>query len=134
MLVKTEVARKARHSRALKAIFRCQCRQSYAALERALAAARCPWFGVNLDPVSILRDSLNIDEIFARLGPSIRHVRARDAVVGADKRTKPASVGRGDTKWDHLLSNLEGSGYHGWITFDPTELADRSAAAISGLK
>jgi len=107
---------------------------SFAALERALSAARCPWFGINLDPVSILRDSLDMDEIFARLGPSIRHVRARDAVVGADKRTKPASVGRGDTKWDHLLSNLEGAGYHGWITFDPTELADRSAAAVSGLK
>jgi sugar phosphate isomerase/epimerase len=107
---------------------------SFAAIERALAAARCPWFGVNLDPVSILRDGMNMDEVFARLGSLVRHVRARDAVVGADKRTKPASVGRGDTKWDHLLSNLEGAGYHSWITFDPTELADRAGAAISGLK
>jgi hypothetical protein len=107
---------------------------SFAALERTLSAARCPWFGVNLDPVSILRDSFDMDEVFARLGPLIRHVRARDAVAGADKRTKPASVGRGDTKWDHLLSNLEGSGYNGWITFDPTELADRPAAAVAGLK
>ncbi len=107
---------------------------SFAALDRALTAARCPWFGVNLDPVSMLRDSLSMDEIFALQGTNIRHVRARDAAVGADKRTKPASVGRGDTKWDHLLSNLEESGYHSWITFDPTELADRSAAAVAGIK
>jgi sugar phosphate isomerase/epimerase len=107
---------------------------SLAALERALAAARCPWFGVNLDPVSILRDNLNMDEVFARLGPSIHHVRARDAVVGADHRTKPASVGRGDTKWDQLLSNLQACGYQGWITLDPTELPDRATAAVSGLK
>jgi sugar phosphate isomerase/epimerase len=107
---------------------------SCAALERSLQGARCPWFGVNLDPVSILRDNWDCDEVFVRLGPLIRHVRARDAVVGADKRTKPASVGRGDSKWDHLLSNLEGADYHSWITFDPTELADRPAAAIAGLK
>jgi len=107
---------------------------SFAALERSLQAARCPWFGVNLDPVSILRDTWDCDEVFARLGPLIRHVRARDAVAGADKRTKPASVGRGDTKWDHLLGDLEGADYHSWITFDPTELPDRTAAAIAGLK
>jgi sugar phosphate isomerase/epimerase len=107
---------------------------SFAAIERALGTARCPWFGVNLDPVAVLRDTWDMDEVFARLGPLIRHVRARDAVAGADRRTKPASVGRGDTKWDHLLSNLEGSAYRGWITFDPNELPDRPAAAIAGLK
>jgi sugar phosphate isomerase/epimerase len=107
---------------------------SFAALERALAAARCPWFGIDLDPVAILRDAWDIDEIFSRLGPLIRHVRARDAVCGADRRTKPASIGRGDTKWDHLLSNLDGAAYHGWLTLDPTELTDRIAAATAGLK
>jgi sugar phosphate isomerase/epimerase len=107
---------------------------SFAALERSLQAARCPWFGVNLDPVSILRDNWDCDEVFARLGPLIRHVRARDAVVGADKRTKPAAVGRGDSKWDHLLSNLDGADYHSWITLDPTELTDRPGAAVAGLK
>ena len=107
---------------------------SFAAVERALQAARCPWFALNLDPVSILRDDWDMDEVFARLGPNIRHVRARDAVLGADRRTKPASVGRGDTKWDHLLSNLEGADYRGWITFDSTELADRVSAAVAGLK
>jgi sugar phosphate isomerase/epimerase len=107
---------------------------SFAAIERALDAARCPWFGVNLDPAAVLRDRWDLDEVFVHVGHLIRHVRARDAVAGADRRTKPASVGRGDTKWDHLLSNLEGSNYHGWLTFDPTELADRPAAAIAGLK
>ena len=107
---------------------------SFAAIERALTAARCPWFGVNLDPAAILRDQWNLDEVFARVGPLIRHVRARDAVAGADRRTKPASVGRGDTKWDHLLSNLDGAAYHGWLTFDPNDLADRTTAAIAGLK
>jgi sugar phosphate isomerase/epimerase len=107
---------------------------SFAALERSLQAARCPWFGVNLDPVSILRDSWDCDQVFAQLGHLIRHVRARDAVVGTDRRTKPASVGRGDSKWDHLLANLQGADYHSWITFDPTELADRAVAAVAGLK
>jgi sugar phosphate isomerase/epimerase len=107
---------------------------SFAALQRSLQAARCPWFGINLDPVSILRDNWDCDQVFAELGPLIRHVRARDAVVGADRRTKPASVGRGDSKWDRLLSNLSGADYHSWITFDSTELADRQAAAVAGMK
>ncbi len=107
---------------------------SLAALDRALAAARCPWFGVDLDPVSILRDAWDLDEAFSRLGPLVRHVRARDAVRGTDRRTKPAVIGRGDTAWDHLLSNLDGAAYHGWLTLDPADLADRPAAAASGLK
>jgi hypothetical protein len=107
---------------------------SFASLERALAAVRCPWFGVNLDPVSLLRDEWAMDEVFSRLGPSIRHVRGREAVAGADKRTKPASIGRGDTKWDHLLDNLKHLDYRGWISLDPTELADRRSAAVAGLK
>ena len=107
---------------------------SLAALERTLAAARCPWFGVDLDPVSILRDAWDADEAFSRLGPLVRHVRGRDAVKGTDRRTKPAVIGRGDTAWDHLLSNLDGAGYHGWLTLDPADLPDRPAAAASGLK
>jgi sugar phosphate isomerase/epimerase len=107
---------------------------SVAALNRALLAARCPWFGVDLDPVAILRDAWHIDEIFSRLGPLIRHVRGRDAVRGADRRTKPATIGRGDTQWDQLLSNLDAAGYHGWITIDPMEIDGRPAAAVSGRK
>ncbi len=107
---------------------------SLAALDRALSAARCPWFGVDLDPVSILRDAWDVDETFSRLGPLVRHVRARDAVKGTDRRTKPAPLGRGDTAWDHLLANLDGADYHGWLTLDPAELPDRPAAATAGLR
>ena len=107
---------------------------SLAALDRSLRAARCPWFGVDLDPVSILRDAWDVDQTFSRLGHHVRHVRGRDAVAGADRRTKPAPIGRGDTKWDHLLADLDGADYQGWVTLDPSDLPDRTAAAGSGLK
>jgi sugar phosphate isomerase/epimerase len=101
------------------------------AAERALRVADCPWFGVDLDPASVLADTWELDEVFSRLGSFVRHVRGRDAVGGAGGRTKPAVVGRGDTDWTHLLSNLDGAGYAGWITIDPLELPDRAAAAAA---
>jgi sugar phosphate isomerase/epimerase len=107
---------------------------SYAALDRALRAADCPWFGVDLDPVAVLRDRWPIDDIFARLGPLVRHVRARDAVVGQDKRTKPAPVGAGSTNWEQLLTLLDEAAYQGWLAIDPTELPDRAAAARTAIK
>ena len=106
---------------------------SFAALERALAAVRCPWFGVELDPVAILRDRWTSDEIFSRLGPLLRHVRARDAVVGSDRRTRPAEIGRGSVTWNELIVSLDDAGYRGWLTVDPIELPDRRAAAEAGL-
>jgi sugar phosphate isomerase/epimerase len=105
----------------------------FAALERAIAKAACPWFGVDLDPVALLRDEWLSDDVFSRLGPLIRHVRARDATKGAGGRTSPAVIGKGSANWDELLSNLDASGYHGWITIDPMELVDRLAAARNGL-
>lgn len=107
---------------------------SFAALERALRAADCPYFGVDLDPLAILRDVWDIDEVFSRLAPLIRHVRGRDAIAGADRRTKPAAVGTGGTDWGQLLSLLDEAGYHGWITLDPVELPDRVAGAVTGRK
>jgi sugar phosphate isomerase/epimerase len=107
---------------------------SYASVERALGAARCPYFGVDLDPAAVLRDGWDLDEVFSRLGPDVRHVRGRDAVAGPDRRTKPAVIGRGDTKWDHLLSNLDAAGYHGPITVDPLEFPDRAGAAVAAVK
>jgi sugar phosphate isomerase/epimerase len=107
---------------------------SYAALDRAIRAADCPWFGVDLDPVAVLRDRWSIDDVFARLGPLTRHVRGRDAVVGQDKRTKPAPVGRGSTNWEQLLTLLDEAAYQGWIAIDPTELPDRPAAAREAVK
>jgi len=104
---------------------------SFSALERALKAADCPWFGVDLDPVAILRDAWSMDEVFSRLGATIKHVRARDALVGADRRTQAATVGRGSVNWGQLLSALHEGGYQGWMTVDPMELPDRVAAAAA---
>ena len=106
---------------------------SMAALARALRSADCPWFGIDLDPVAILRDAWHADEIFSRLGGQTRHVRVRDAVRGASGRTRPAIVGQGSTNWPELLARLDDSEYHGWLSIDPTELPDRPAAAIAAL-
>ena len=106
---------------------------SFAAVERALRAAGCPWFGVDLDPVALLRDEWEADEVFSRLGDLVRHVRVRDAVGGAGGRTRPAVVGKGDTVWPELLARLHDADYHGWLTVDPTEHPDRPAAATAAL-
>ncbi len=107
---------------------------SLRALVHAVRGPGCPWFGVDLDPVAILRDSLANDEAFDLLGDLVRHVRGRDANSGAERRTKPQPIGRGDVKWDELLRDLDAGGYHGFITIDPNELADRVGAAVQGLK
>jgi sugar phosphate isomerase/epimerase len=107
---------------------------SFAALERALSAARCPWFGIDLDPVAILRDEWNMHEFFSRLGNLVRHIRARDAITGADRRTKPMPIGNGNVKWGQLFSDLDGASFNGWLTLDPMDLSDRIAAAHTGLK
>ena len=106
---------------------------SFASLEAALRNADCPWFGVDLDPVAVLRDAWDLDEVFSRLGPLVRHVRVRDALVGADRRTRPAPVGHGSTNWEHFLSNLDAAGYRGWLTIDPIELPDRLSGAMTAL-
>ena len=106
---------------------------SLAALERALRKADCPWFGVELDPVAILRDRWGTDEVFTRLGPQVRLVRARDASVGHDRRTRPAAIGQGDVDWSQLVALLDEAGYSGWLAVDPLELPDRIAGAREGL-
>jgi sugar phosphate isomerase/epimerase len=106
---------------------------SLAALERALRKADCPWFGVELDPVAILRDRWGTDEVFGRLGAQVRLVRARDAAVGHDRRTKPMAIDGGDVDWAQLLALLDEAGFGGWMVVDPLELADRAAGARAGL-
>ena len=105
---------------------------SFAALNAALHRSACPWFGIDLDPVAMLRDEWPDDEIFSRLGAKIRHVRGRDAVAGAQRRTQSAIVGRGDTQWPALLANLDAAGFNGWLTLDPVDMVDRPAAARDG--
>lgn len=98
---------------------------SLPALHRAVTSAGCPWFGVDLDPVAVLRDTWDLDETFARFAGQISHVRARDAILGSMGRTKAAVVGSGEVPWDHLRANLDAAGYKGWVTIDPVDLADR---------
>lgn len=107
---------------------------SLASLHEALRRAACPWFGVDLDPVALLQDEWEPDEFLSRLGHLIRHVRGRDAVGGAGRRTKPAIVGQGSVPWESILASLDAAGYQGWITLDPVELPDRARAAVGGLK
>jgi sugar phosphate isomerase/epimerase len=107
---------------------------SFAALENAILSARCPWFCVDLDTSGMLADAWDADEIFSRLGPLIRHVRARDAVRGSDRRTKPALIGQGNVDWSAMISRLDHAGFQGWITIDPTGLPDGIRAASAGLK
>ena len=106
----------------------------FSALERAMLKAACPWFGVDLDPVDVLRDEWSASEVFDRLGVFVRHVRARDAVKGTGQRTQPAIVGQGSSNWAELSQLLDDAGYHGWITLDPVEIPDRAAAMTQGLK
>jgi sugar phosphate isomerase/epimerase len=106
---------------------------SFAALDRALRAADCPWFGVDLDAVAVLRDDWGVDEVFSRLGPLVRSVRARDASVGHDHRTKPAVIGHGDVDWAQWLALLDEAGYAGWLGVDPLELSDRVAGGREAL-
>ena len=105
---------------------------SFAAIERALKAAACPWFGLDIDPASVLRDEWTMDEIFSRFGDVVRHVRARDA-LGAHARTKPATIGQGSVNWEEFFTNLDAAAYRGWVTIDPIELTDRTSAAETGL-
>jgi len=102
---------------------------SFAAVDRAIRAADCPWIGLDFDPSLALRDDWALDEIFSRVGSWIRHVRARDAIAGTDRRTRPAVVGQGSVDWSAVLGNLDSADYRGWITVDPTDLVNRSAAA-----
>jgi sugar phosphate isomerase/epimerase len=104
---------------------------SFASLHHVLVTAGCPWFGVDLDPVAVLRDAWDSDEVFSSLGAMIRHVRARDALVGTDRRTRPAVVGQGGVDWGRFTGSLEEAGYHGPLTVDATELPDRLAAAMA---
>ena len=106
---------------------------AFAAIDRAMKSVACPWFGIDLDPVAMLIDEWNEDEIFSRIGGLIRHVRGRDAIAGADRRAKPVAIGNGSVDWRRLFGGLEGAGYRGWITIDSMDLPNRSAAAVAGL-
>lgn len=102
---------------------------SLASLQRLLELSSCPWFGWNLDPVSVLRDAWDLEKALDVLGHCLRHVRGRDAVRGNAGRTQPAAIGAGGTDWRQLLGLLDAGAFHGWITVDSIDLPDRSGQA-----
>ncbi|MCC7349036.1 MAG: sugar phosphate isomerase/epimerase [Phycisphaerales bacterium] len=104
----------------------------FAALIHVIRAVDCPWFGIDLDPVALLPDDWDIDQLFSVAGSLIQHVRARDALLGDRHRTRLVPVGTGNVDWPHLLSNLHHADYRGSITLDPASLADPLAAASAG--
>ncbi len=107
---------------------------SFASLGRAIAQAACPWFGVDLDPVSVLRDRWDLEHVLDAVGGLLRHVRGRDAVKGTDRRTQPAAMGKGSTNWKEMLALLSQGGYGGWITVDTMDLQGRAAEAVRARK
>ncbi|MFT3787065.1 MAG: sugar phosphate isomerase/epimerase family protein [Tepidisphaeraceae bacterium] len=105
---------------------------SHASIDRALKAVRCPWFGVDLDPVALLADEMPVDEVFARIGPLVRHVRGRDAVRGLGNRVQTTLLGEGKVDWTGLRALLDDAGYAGPITVDPSDLPNTAIAASLG--
>lgn len=101
----------------------------FASLERMLEGARCPWFGVDLDPVSVLREDDSFESVLDVVGPMLRHVRVRDAIRGSGGRTQPAEIGEGSTNWRELLSLLDSGSFGGWLAVDTVDLPSRVAAA-----
>jgi sugar phosphate isomerase/epimerase len=106
---------------------------SYISLNTAIRSVTCSWFGVDLDPVAMLKDHWDPDQIFSAIGGLIRHVRVRDAVIGDGSRSVPAPVGRGQVEWAELLAALDESNYPGPLTVDSTGLQNMSAAAALAL-
>ena len=100
-----------------------------ASLHRAVSTAACPWIGIDLDPVAILRDRWDLAKVISEAGSLLLHIRGRDALKGSGGRTQPTAVGRGTTDWQHLLDLLDEGAFRGWISVDTLDLADRVAHA-----
>lgn len=98
-------------------------------LHRAVSTAACPWIGIDLDPVAILRDRWDLTKVISEAGSLLLHIRGRDALKGSGGRTQPTAVGRGTTDWQHLLDLLDEGAFRGWISIDTLDLPDRVAHA-----
>jgi sugar phosphate isomerase/epimerase len=104
-----------------------------ASIHRAMDAARCPLFFLDLDPVAVLRDEWDLEQTLAGFAGRIAHVRARDARKGTQSRTQPVPLGQGDARVSEVLRSLDDAHYPGPVTLDPTELPNRQQEARSGL-
>jgi sugar phosphate isomerase/epimerase len=106
---------------------------SFASIDRAVRASRCPWFGVDLDPLAILADDEPMDAVLARVGPHVRHVRLRDGTRGLGNRVGPTLIGEGKLPFPQLLSLLDDASFNGPLTLDPSDLPNPAIAAELGL-
>lgn len=106
---------------------------SFASLHHALSRVDCPWFAVDLDPLLMLADEWQPDEIFSRLGKQIAHVRGRDGLKGTGNRVTPTTIGKGVVNWRELNALLRDSDYRGSVSVDSIDLANRSVSAVAGL-
>lgn len=104
---------------------------SFSSLAAALSRVDCPFFGIDLDPLSMLADAWTLDELFSRLGGSIRHVRGRDGLRGTTGRVVASELGTGHVVWTEVITALRDSDYRGAITLDPSELSIRSSDAVA---
>lgn len=105
----------------------------FAAIERALHTAACPWFGVDLDPVSLLSDVWTMPETLDHLAGNIRHIRVRDGLRGTQGRVKPTPIGHGDVNWRQLLSLLDEASFPGPLAIDCSEFPDRISTAKAAI-
>lgn len=106
---------------------------SLASLHRTVSTAGCPWLGIDLDPVAVLRDRWDMSKVIAEAGSLVLHIRGRDALKGSGGRTQPTPIGRGTTDWETLLAMLDEGAFRGWLSVDTLDLPDRAAHARRAL-
>jgi len=86
-------------------------------LARLIAGLPTDAIGVDLDPGALILGDHSPQEAVAALGPSIRHVHARDGVRDQARRAGlEVPLGRGTADFPSLLAALEEHGYRGYLT------------------
>lgn len=108
---------------------------SLPSLHRAMSAAECPMFALELDPVAVLREpKWTMETCLREFAGRVGHVRARDGLRGSGGRTQSAAIGRGHTNWSELIRLLDDANFEGAIVVDPMEHRDRARAGAEALE
>jgi sugar phosphate isomerase/epimerase len=105
-----------------------------AALDRALRAADCEHFRVDLDPTALLGDPWSYEKAFDALAPRIVHVRLRDAHTAAGGRLVPCAIGDGAVNVPRLMSLLGEAAFDGFLSIDVTDASDRVRSLTVAVK
>ncbi len=104
------------------------------ALHRALSAAGCGHFWMDLDPVAVLGDAWTFEAVLDRTSNLTAHVRLRDAQLGADRRTVPATLGDGAVNLKRLMTLLREADFNGYCSIDVTHVQDRIRALHGAIR